>query len=551
MGMVTPIIGAEIVKTAAVSPAVVFDIDSNMPPLSGWLKTKREILIVRRQGGIGDILNSRMIFEDLKKLTGARIVYAIPKQYIPLVIDHPFIDEVVDCDDVEYRQYSYRKDITDQCGKYEASKVPLVDKHRSDIWANYIGYELKSHNYHIRFGHSETNFARQLMAPYKDKIKIAIQPKTSHISKDWEAVKWIRLIAALKKVYDCEVFYFNDKPVNALRGHAHAMVGLPYRRLMAVVNQCDNVIAPAGFMFCLANALHKPTVAIFGCEDLDIYARYFPEAVKIQRHRKNENGWESCPCWSSYLGCKQFGYTDGNKIAECMSDISVAEVVAGFKLCRDHPRRLDGSYYDADYFCTPGVKGRYGKQDFAKDNKFHADIAEMICHVLPIKPKQTILEIGCALGNVGLHLKKYKYWGVDISEYCVNNSHLPGRVRQADIIERIPFLDETVDAIFSRETLEHIDAKFIPKALKEIYRVMKPGAWGLVCPANNFADKEIKKQKDSQNSDISHFCVKPPAWWARQFEQAGFTVDYKRSLQAMALPMPERYTWTMLVIRKS
>jgi len=45
----------------------------------------------------------------------------------------------------------------------------------------------------------------------------------------------------------------------------------------------------------------------------------------------------------------------------------------------------------------------------------------------------------------------------------------------ADLLEPLPFLDETVDKIVSVATLEHFNIGHIRMVLKEMYRVLKPG----------------------------------------------------------------------------
>lgn len=171
-----------------------------------------------------------------------------------------------------------------------------------------------------------------------------------------------------------------------------------------------------------------------------------------------------------------------------------------------------------------------------------------------IQPKNSIaLSIGCALGNVVYWLNKLgiNAFGVDISEYAIKHSHVPDRVMLADITEKIPFPDGHFDYVFSRETLEHIAEEEIPQVLKEIFRVMKPGGVGLLSPANNFCDKEAKKQVQGNDSaDISHICVKSPYWWAKRCEEAGFTIDYERTLYAMSNGLAYKFYWSTVVIRK-
>jgi len=310
----------------------------NPMPLSGFIKDGKEadkgILIIRAQGGVGDILNTRMIFEDIKKMAGGRkVTYAVSEKYIPLLTDHPHIDKVISRYDIKKEEYAFVKDITDKCGQYEVKHIPFVDKHRADIWANYVGLDLTTHEQHISFTKEETKKAKKLMG--KARLKIGIQPISSNISKDWGLVKWQELVNLIKKTYKgVEVFCYHDKPIEGLTG-VTGLYNLNLREWMASVNECNVLLTVATSMFCLANGLHKPTVAIFGSEDLDIYGKYFPEMVAIQRHRKNKDGWDECPCWSAWRNCAKGSdiSIENQKIPPCLTSISVDEVMKGFEQC--------------------------------------------------------------------------------------------------------------------------------------------------------------------------------------------------------------------------
>lgn len=50
-------------------------------------------------------------------------------------------------------------------------------------------------------------------------------------------------------------------------------------------------------------------------------------------------------------------------------------------------------------------------------------------------------------------------------------------------IQAIPFGDDTFDVIFCNHILEHVEDDRL--AMREMYRVMKPGGWGMIlCPVN-------------------------------------------------------------------
>ncbi|KKN46998.1 hypothetical protein LCGC14_0667380 [marine sediment metagenome] len=218
------------------------------------------------------------------------------------------------------------------------------------------------------------------------------------------------------------------------------------------------------------------------------------------------------------------------------------------------PTRISKNFYSKEYFtraASPG-KGKYGKRAFDLNNPFHIKMSAMILDVLPIKKGDSILDVGCALGNVvyWLAYDGINAYGIDIAEYAISHSHIKEKVKQGDVIDGLPYKKNRFDFIYSRETLEHIDRYYVPGILDEMYRVLKPGGCGLISTRNNFADKEVIKQGNPHSADCSHLCVEPPYWWAIVAERSGFKVDYRRTLYGMCLPLCELNTWTMLVIRK-
>ena len=116
------------------------------PSISEYYKKRNKILFSRFLGGLGDILMHRMLFEDVKILIpNAEIHFACPTIYHASVIDHPFIDQVIDIEKVNISDYLTYYNTTSACGRYEMSIAPLSGLHRSDIWANHCGYILTIH----------------------------------------------------------------------------------------------------------------------------------------------------------------------------------------------------------------------------------------------------------------------------------------------------------------------------------------------------------------------------------------------------------------------
>ena len=162
--------------------------DSKKYSLKTLLNKRNKIAIIRRHGGLGDIVNQMCLFKTIKTLyPELHITYYIPKNYFELVDSNPYIDEILDVNEMDLNKYGYVCDISYDCGKYESSKMPFVDKHRSDIWAELsLGIKLIDHDFCIKPDINTVELMKKQMIDkfkYTANPKIAICPKSASVSK--------------------------------------------------------------------------------------------------------------------------------------------------------------------------------------------------------------------------------------------------------------------------------------------------------------------------------------------------------------------------------
>ena len=141
---------------------------------------------------------------------------------------------------------------------------------------------------------------------------------------------------------------------------------------------------------------------------------------------------------------------------------------------------------------------------------------------------------------------------VDSLDYITGDIESPLAKVKMDI-HAIPFEDSTFDSVMCNHVMEHVDDDIL--AMKEIFRVLKPGGWAIVqipffnpVSATTFEDKSITNPKErevafGQDDHVRLYGLDYPD----RLQSAGFevvsdeyikTLDYHQ-LTRYALPADE------------
>jgi len=270
---------------------------SNKPSqytLREFHQNRNKVLVIRETGGLGDILMHRMMFEDFKLLApDLKLVFACPRKYHTAVEDHPFVDEVVDSQKVDAREYIAYYTTTSACTRHEMALAPLSMKHRSDIWANHCGVELTRHNMHIRL---EPEYVQQAQERLKrdgaDGPTIALCPMSAMITKNLTEQQQLSLVGELQK-RGYFVYALHHKPLPHLP--IPVWHDLSIRQWMGAIEAADYVVTVDTAGFHYAGGVGKPLTGIFTFADGKVYGRYY-DHILVQKHRDNGD-WDCGPCY--------------------------------------------------------------------------------------------------------------------------------------------------------------------------------------------------------------------------------------------------------------
>jgi len=151
--------------------------------------------------------------------------------------------------------------------------------------------------------------------------------------------------------------------------------------------------------------------------------------------------------------------------------------------------------------------------DYAKNhlNNFNYEMAKFIRDLALSLRAQSVLEVGCSAGNdLKLFPDEANASGIDISEAAITQArqNLPKFNFKIGDIAAIPFENDSMDLVFTRNLFNHIETGQIKKGIGELFRVSKKYIFNI----ESFSENE---QKIADN----------PATYSRDMKK--YWMDYK------------------------
>jgi len=292
---------------------------------------KNKILILRDSGGYGDILNMRMIFEDLKnKYPEFEFDWALPHGYFPAAAQHPYVKNLIPHNQINFENYLAVYNLTYSCTKYEWSKKKQTDKNRADIWAEYMGSKLLNHN--------------MFMPNYKENYTKIIEILKS---KGWDGHKKLVCFTPHSAIGAKNLLFFQMKSVQEMTqeffliGHHNVPIlelnqlqipqicNLNLQESMSLINFCNLIVSTdTGHLHC-AGGYGIPTLGIFSYTSGYEICKYYSKCIVVQKY--NANNIEDCgPCFN-YNNCPRTTDT----IKPCLEEISPEMIKKGWKKLLD------------------------------------------------------------------------------------------------------------------------------------------------------------------------------------------------------------------------
>lgn len=290
---------------------------------------RNKVLVKRREGGFGDLMMMRMIFEDFHAaMPGIDLTVASVRPFISVLQNHPFIHAVL-LDDIKEKEFGAVYDVTTCCRSQECRLGPKNTKHRTDIWANHCGVTLTNRNPHFSVPNVEDfRYALRYINP-EDKPTILFVPTSTNtdfgLGKSLTDEQTTQIVERLR---DMGFFVFS------ILGERHPALtellvpqylGISFNEWTGLVAAADYVLSVDTATFHFAGCLKRPLISIFSFTDGKLYGKHY-EHILVQKH-KDDGDWDCGPCYRVDLCEKE----KDNPRKPCMTDLTVEQIIGGVK----------------------------------------------------------------------------------------------------------------------------------------------------------------------------------------------------------------------------
>jgi ADP-heptose:LPS heptosyltransferase len=287
---------------------------------------KKNILITRAMGGIGDFLMMTPGFHRLKrKYPEEDLVLAIPRRFVPIFEGNSDV-RLVDIEDPDLRSSDFSKwfNLSDcPAARVESRTAPKVRKSRIDIFARALGLsrvEIRNMDKHPRYFLKEEDerFREEYWEAngLQGRTVIGIQLESAELYRNYPYMPdLVREIAR-----DHVVLLFDSEAISSFSQENIVRVeGLPLRKAFAIASGCDAIVAPDSAFVHFAAALDIPTVALYGPIDGHVRTKEYPRCLFLDASAK----LECIPCWrNEAIPCR----VTNMRNSICMFHISVQAI---------------------------------------------------------------------------------------------------------------------------------------------------------------------------------------------------------------------------------
>lgn len=236
--------------------------------------------------------------------------------------------------------------------------------------------------------------------------------------------------------------------------------------------------------------------------------RLFQETPYPPTAKKGQNYWQFCSTFRRHPNEAEKLHIVSDGFEEWFEQYQKTEIFTRLK-CMYARGYHDGSPDNQFGFKSQG----HWENDF----RWRQTAKNIIDHLHP--QPDTVLEVGAGRGSL---IKQFSemgkhVYGIDISEYCVDNP-IPGAEGMLDvgIVCGLPFDEKEVDVVIALDVLEHQPIDYFDLAMREICRVARTQIF--ITVPNEMVNPYLK----GSEVELEHYIVQRWTWWVEQFKRFGF-----------------------------
>ena len=289
---------------------------------------KRDIVVSRAMGGIGDLLIMSAGLRALSMRRRTRVKLVIDRKFFDVFHNNPYV-ELIDIDgppvDVTLCKAWYNLTMC-PAGKYESMRRPFVKKGRAELFAKSMGVGkrgLYRHGWGVEYVLDagqitfRDNFLR--VAGFGARPIVGVQPYARDSYKDHPDIG--RFIEALSADYDLIIFHHVETDLPVGPGIV-STAGLPLAQSIALVSALHAMVCVDSAFLHATSAFDVPVVAMFGPTDGKLFTQHHRQATVISAN----DTFACAPCWRNEdLPCQLTGQFGSSP---CVAALKVEPVLA-------------------------------------------------------------------------------------------------------------------------------------------------------------------------------------------------------------------------------
>ena len=181
-------------------------------------------------------------------------------------------------------------------------------------------------------------------------------------------------------------------------------------------------------------------------------------------------------------------------------------------------RQFGQEFFDGDR--------QYGYGGFKYFPRFWQPVIPTFEKHYSLTSSSSLLDVGCAKGFMLHDLEELipgmSLAGVDVSDYAIEHAmeDVQSKLQVADARD-LPFADNSFDVVIAINTIHNLERDGCAKALREIERVSRKGAFITV---DAYRDDEEKERMFAWN--LTAKTIMSVDEWVAFFDEVGYTGDY-------------------------